>query len=412
MAQLLWQNFLFHIKSHLALILSWVIPRSGAIWVVGSSKGLRFADNGKHFAIHARRKWPKQRIIWLSPSEEVRNQVETANIEAYAPSSLKGMWYGFRASWHVFDVSIADTHIFSSTGANKLNLWHGVTLKDLNVMEQNDAQHWLSKFHDWWYRKSARKNYFIYPNKKHMSYLLNLFNIPNENFILANLPRNQILITGSAGVLSTSEESLRNTIQSSSETIIGYFPTWRNTGQDKFLGLSSKEDISLLNDFLKQNNTKILTKWHSCSYKEYQHQGVSQTHESIDQEIEAASQIIKLPFDSDLMAFLDLCDVLISDYSSVLIDYLILERPIIQSVYDLDEYKELNGFMEDYPYFAKTSGPQVVDSESLFIEIRSAIEQCKNESSSSRPNLVELKNYYFETLQTIELLEPVLKPVK
>ena len=40
-------------------------------------------------------------------------------------------------------------------------------------------------------------------------------------------------------------------------------------------------------------------------------------------------------------------DILISDYSSIIFDYSILERPIYSYAYDLDEYEEKRGIYLD-----------------------------------------------------------------
>lgn len=42
-------------------------------------------------------------------------------------------------------------------------------------------------------------------------------------------------------------------------------------------------------------------------------------------------------------------DALISDYSSVYVDYLLLNRPVIFSCPDLEEYKRDRGFVVDDP---------------------------------------------------------------
>ena len=40
-------------------------------------------------------------------------------------------------------------------------------------------------------------------------------------------------------------------------------------------------------------------------------------------------------------------DILISDYSSIMIDYSVIERPIFSYTYDLKEYKEKRGLYVD-----------------------------------------------------------------
>src|SRR5690554_5117499 len=207
--KLFFKHFLYHGKCHLALLFSWIIPRSKKIWVVGGSRGLRFADNSKHFVFLAMKEWPKQKTIWLSPSPDVRELAKETGLKAYHPSSLKGLWYGFRAQWHIFDIAIYDTSEFSIIGAKQLNLWHGVTLKSLGVMGRNSNSLWLLRLHDWWYRKNNKHNYFSYPNKKHVQYLSELFKVPVENIILSNLPRNELLIKPTQSSLTCSEQAIK-----------------------------------------------------------------------------------------------------------------------------------------------------------------------------------------------------------
>ena len=41
-------------------------------------------------------------------------------------------------------------------------------------------------------------------------------------------------------------------------------------------------------------------------------------------------------------------DILITDYSSIPFEFSLLGKPMIFFAYDLDEYKETRGFVEDY----------------------------------------------------------------
>ena len=41
-------------------------------------------------------------------------------------------------------------------------------------------------------------------------------------------------------------------------------------------------------------------------------------------------------------------DILVTDYSSAFIDWLIVDRPIIFTPYDLEEYMEKNGLLDEY----------------------------------------------------------------
>ena len=52
-------------------------------------------------------------------------------------------------------------------------------------------------------------------------------------------------------------------------------------------------------------------------------------------------------YDFDLNSVLSLCDVLISDYSGVIFDYLFQDKAIITYAPDYEEFKEKNGFSLD-----------------------------------------------------------------
>jgi CDP-glycerol glycerophosphotransferase (TagB/SpsB family) len=41
-------------------------------------------------------------------------------------------------------------------------------------------------------------------------------------------------------------------------------------------------------------------------------------------------------------------DILVTDYSSAFIDWLILDKPVIFTPYDLEEYERKNGLLEKY----------------------------------------------------------------
>ena len=69
-----------------------------------------------------------------------------------------------------------------------------------------------------------------------------------------------------------------------------------------------------------------------------------------------------------LMMASDLC---ITDYSSLVFEYSLLERPILFYAVDLEEYNDWRGFY--YPYETMTPGPVSRNSQQLAEDIRSAL---------------------------------------
>lgn len=413
-----WKMFLtflgYHWRYHVALIASWLIPRSQKIWVVGGSKGLRFADNARHFALQAKRNWPNQTIIWISPSPVIRSEAIHAGITSYHPASLLGIWFSLRASWHIFDNNFKDISEFTGIGAKWLNLWHGVPLKSLDNIKPWPNTDTLSHLHDWWYRKNSQyhKKYLAYPTLAHFDYMSKVLDLPRTNIVATNLPRNQQLLSISSPDLSVEELHLRQQLNQTGKTVIGYFPTWRDTGMDKFMGTTNTDDISTLNSMLEQYNAILVTKWHSCSYQEYQHRGISQTATDIDQTLARSAHISSLSFQCDLNTVLDCCDMLISDYSGVLIDYLLLQRPIIQIPYDLEEYKMFTGVLPDYDQFSANAGPLTENFSQLLNQLESYLKNSDHWQKKYKQHQEKLKHYYFSTTDSTALLAKLLQPIQ
>ena len=82
-------------------------------------------------------------------------------------------------------------------------------------------------------------------------------------------------------------------------------------------------------------------------------------------------------YDSDLYAVLKYMDAMISDYSSVYFDFLLLDRPIIYYVPDLEEYQEkCRGFYE--PYENLTAGIKTRTEEELIDAMQDVINGIDN----------------------------------
>jgi len=69
----------------------------------------------------------------------------------------------------------------------------------------------------------------------------------------------------------------------------------------------------------------------------------------------------------DIMTVLNNFDLLVTDYSSMYIDYLLLDRPIVFLPYDLSDYSKKRGFNFDYNLV--TPGEKVTDTCEHFCDV-------------------------------------------
>ncbi|MBZ7970767.1 CDP-glycerol glycerophosphotransferase family protein [Campylobacter molothri] len=118
-----------------------------------------------------------------------------------------------------------------------------------------------------------------------------------------------------------------------------YAPTYRNSFEKAELDFEKLlKDINLF----KKSGYNILFRGHYILEKKLEEQ-----------------EILSVPRDIDTNELLSIVDILISDYSSIIFDFMILNRPIIYYVYDYEEYKNQHGLYFDIEIltssFCKTS---------------------------------------------------------
>ena len=132
---------------------------------------------------------------------------------------------------------------------------------------------------------------------------------------------------------------------------IFWLPTFRSTG-GKVNGLDvdkniyatglpimeKPDDLDKLNSYLSINNVEMIVKLHPFQDTNY----ISINNLSNIKYISNASLYNN---DVQINQLLTISDALISDYSSVAIDYLQLDKPIAFTINDIEEYKESRGFV-------------------------------------------------------------------
>ena len=120
-----------------------------------------------------------------------------------------------------------------------------------------------------------------------------------------------------------------------------YMPTWRDSQRDIFI---QGMNLDLLNDVLANKNQVLLLKPHS--------------NVVIEDKLYALSNIVLMDGKMDIYPILPYTDVLITDYSSILYDYLLMSnKEVILYLYDYKEYLSDRDFY--YPYDENVVGRKV-----------------------------------------------------
>ena len=160
-----------------------------------------------------------------------------------------------------------------------------------------------------------------------------------------NFSKKHILVSGQPRTDAIFNEPVPFPELNTTEFNILYAPTWR---QYSPLKLFPFEDFNSekLENFLTENNIHLWIRFHPAY------------EESIPKDILNIKNISLFSAKkyTEVMDYINCFDSLITDYSSIYLDYMLLEKPIMFLPYDLEEYEKMIGFTMDY--MENTPGPK------------------------------------------------------
>lgn len=206
-----------------------------------------------------------------------------------------------------------------------LNTWHGTPMKSLGKDIKSPFQD-----HSNVSRNFLQATHLISPNRHTTDIMLDKYDIKD-------LFSGEIAETGypridlGFNLSQERREEIREKLGfNNNKPTVFYAPTWRGTSQSKDF-----DTQKLQNDLrkLKSDKYNLLFRGHHLV-------------ESLLSEVQL--DVVVAPKEIDSNELLGFCDLLITDYSSIIYDFLALNKPAISYVYDFDEYKEERGL-----YFEK-----------------------------------------------------------
>lgn len=217
------------------------------------------------------------------------------------------------------------TYFIKKQGQVYLNTWHGTPLKGLGrgIMDApNESGNYQRNF--------LMSDYILFPNEY-------TFNCMREDYMLNNLYTSKYILHGYPrnSVFYENNNTIKNKYNPENNEIIVYMPTWRRKSKDSEEDEQIKKCIELL-DYLDKNlkNNQIL---------------YVKLHNLVNNKInfDNYTKVKTFPFECETYEFLSISDALITDYSSVMFDYMNSGKKIILYTYDLDEYTNGRGFYFD-----------------------------------------------------------------
>ena len=342
--------------------------------IFGGYLGKSFIGNTKYLFLYLN-KFSNYECIWISRSKEIVKKLNKMEFKSLYAFSFKA-FSKLRNARCVF-VTHGEGDVLPIKFSKKTKLiltWHGSAIKKvgfdspITTFNRYNLQV-LQMF-------SKEISYILATSEDDKRKMKSAYRVPSEKIIITGYPRHDFLYNKTTSEINIFKE--QQGISKEIKKIILYAPTFR---EDRIAKMPfSKTDMVALDNFLKENNSILIFKTH-VFVKEIDNIGLD--------------HIIIPDSYSDPQELLLISDVLISDYSSIMFDFLLIDnKPIISFPYDLEFYKNERGlYYHDYEKFIPA--PIVYKISDLIHHLKT-IEQWSPEYEEQRRNVNELVNKFHD----------------
>lgn len=287
------------------------------------------------------------RLIWIVSSSESEYKLRRRGIESYSIYTKEGVMKLLQAKVVILSHMIfrPGRAIIKSRGQKYFYLPHGLPFKARYMLHYYPR--WMDILIDLTITTSELAKYI------HSSWL----SITLDKFKITGYPRNDVLLRLSRDdAIKILSKILNHDLERSTEILL-YAPTYRmwfhnangmslyRSEGKPFDGILpfTMDELSKLDHFLDNNNSLLLIRYHPFEedYRVGKYSNIFNKFKNI--KLIRSEDLSRL--DISINDILPAVDCLITDYSSIFYDYLLLNRPVIFHLYDLDEYSRDRGFI-------------------------------------------------------------------
>lgn len=327
------------------------------LWMFGAWKGQSYNDNSKYLFEYVLAHDKSIRAYWITKSQSVYDKLQREGkpVLLWPTKEAKSM---VRHAKFVFQTEgNRDIGQFRPGNCNVIQLWHGIAAKKLNWYKNySKIKRAIIEIE----ADNHRRSLWFATSQYYASFYSNCFGIDMKQFIITGYSRDDVLFRRN---LSEAAAKIRRF--SGTNKIIAYLPTHRNFGKDFNPAFVVNGLQSLDKKFAKLKLTLV--------YKPHQNEAYI-VREYMNQSNLSFLNVFLASGDefNDVYEYLTEFDCVISDYSSVVYDYLCLDRPIVFFNYDIESYEQNDAGL-DRLYYDTPAGPFCKTWEELCDTIESEI---------------------------------------
>ncbi len=339
-----WQFISFTLSFPLFL-LGLCIPEKKSLWLFANTFGYR--DNARYLYEYVKKYHPDITAVWISSSKDDASLVA----ESYGRYTLYGIWLQYRAGLCFASTGMGDFVRFALAGKMIIQLWHGIPIKKI-LLDSRESLPFpngpaiISTVSGALLRWTLHRYTLVIASSEEVKKrMASAFGLPEECVAVTGYPRHDIIFENA---LSGARRIL-------------YAPTWRPDLDTMQAIIQSICNWEFLNQ-LQEQGYELQVALHPLSM---------QLLERVDREIIEAVHLYE---NEDINIVLSQAEILITDYSSIALDFVMLNRQVILFTPDVDIYFEERGVYEEFETIFLEKGvkdvkeilPMICAGESVF----------------------------------------------
>ena len=309
------------------------------IWLFSSTDNSHYNYNSRYLFEYVKENLPEITPLFVINDPELRNSlsskygkqyfIETESIQGIRQALSAGVWFT-SAGLPAYGTGLHKKRLI-------INLWHGVPLKKIALLDPN-----LKKAARIYFKKIFSENYTCILTTSHelIPLMARSFAVSEDKIKVWGQPRNDGLFQKNdcREILG----QLFPDLPEYTKTVL-YAPTFRDYGQVQLFPFKYF-DQEQLEAFLDEKNMLLFIRTHVAE------QGSAAPY------LGKRIRFLGNEQAEDVTGILNIFDCLITDYSSIYIDYLLTDKPMIFLPYDRQQY--LDGRGMNFDYDDVTPGPK------------------------------------------------------
>lgn len=309
------------------------------IWLFSSTDNSHYNYNSRYLFEYVKENLPEITPLFVINDPELRNSlsskygkqyfIETESIQGIRQALSAGVWFT-SAGLPAYGTGLHKKRLI-------INLWHGVPLKKIALLDPN-----LKKAARIYFKEIFSENYTCILTTSHelIPLMARSFAVSEDKIKVWGQPRNDGLFQKNdcREILG----QLFPDLPEYTKTVL-YAPTFRDYGQVQLFPFKDF-DQKQLEAFLDEKNMLLFIRTHVAE------QGSAAPY------LGKRIRFLGNEQAEDVTGILNIFDCLITDYSSIYIDYLLTDKPMIFLPYDRQQY--LDGRGMNFDYDDVTPGPK------------------------------------------------------